>query len=89
VITRAISTPATDAPKGLRVIATRDIILEDATIGRGETGMIFGAHPDVPGSIEVRWNTPHTGLALWDNCSLLIPPETDAIEAVHALAKAD
>jgi hypothetical protein len=89
VITRPISRPATDAPKGLRVIATRDIIMEDATIGSGETGTIFGAHPDVPGSIEVHWDTPHTGLARWDNCSLLIPPETEEIEAVHALAKAD
>jgi hypothetical protein len=45
--------------------------MEDTTIVSGETG-----------TVVVRWDAQHEGLAMWENCSLLMPPETEAIAAV-------
>lgn len=63
--------------KGTRVVLTAAVNLSPHTLLlKGERGRVVDNTPE---GLDVRMDATHPGLAQWDNCALLVPPELDVV----------
>jgi hypothetical protein len=58
---------------GERVQACQEIVYGNATIERGERGVVVdvGTIPEVGYGVDVRWDRWHDNLTFYDNCTLI------------------